>query len=101
VSAQVYPYVPSLVSSSARRRQAIVESFLSALGLELSLGDCPTRLPLKTWQLDRRTSSRTEAVDVSVFYGREEQLAQLRQWIVEDHCRLVAVWELAALVRWQ
>lgn len=32
-----------------------------------------------------------EAVDVSVFYGRELELETLRQWILEEHCRLVAV----------
>ncbi|MBC7881172.1 MAG: NACHT domain-containing protein [Anaerolineae bacterium] len=30
-----------------------------------------------------------QAVDVSSFYGREEELAVLEQWIVEDRCRLV------------
>jgi WD40 repeat protein/DNA-binding HxlR family transcriptional regulator len=32
-----------------------------------------------------------EAPDVSIFYGRSEELAMLEQWIVEDHCRLVAI----------
>jgi WD40 repeat protein len=32
-----------------------------------------------------------EAVDVSTFYGRSEELATLRQWIGSDCCRLVAV----------
>lgn len=32
-----------------------------------------------------------EAIDVSVFYGRSEELATLEQWIVKDRCRLVAV----------
>jgi WD40 repeat protein len=31
-----------------------------------------------------------EAIDVSVFYGRIEELATLEQWIVKDRCRLVA-----------
>jgi WD40 repeat protein len=30
-----------------------------------------------------------EAVDVSIFYGRQEELATLERWIVQDHCRLV------------
>jgi hypothetical protein len=30
-----------------------------------------------------------EAIDVSVFYGRTEELNQLEQWIVMQHCRLV------------
>jgi hypothetical protein len=32
-----------------------------------------------------------EAADVSQFYGREEELFQLRQWSVEEHCRLVTL----------
>ncbi len=32
-----------------------------------------------------------EAPDVSVFYGRTEELATLEQWIVKDKCRLVAL----------
>jgi WD40 repeat protein len=39
-----------------------------------------------------RTSPKTdwgEAVDVSLFYGRERELETLEQWIVQDRCRLV------------
>lgn len=32
-----------------------------------------------------------EAVDVLAFYGRTEKLNLLKQWIMDDHCRLVAV----------
>ncbi len=32
-----------------------------------------------------------EAFDVSVFYGRTEELDTLEQWIVRDRCRLVAL----------
>jgi hypothetical protein len=32
-----------------------------------------------------------EAMDVSVFYGRTEELATLKQWIVQDNCRLVGL----------
>ncbi|PSB46500.1 hypothetical protein C7B80_13000 [Cyanosarcina cf. burmensis CCALA 770] len=31
------------------------------------------------------------AINVSMFYGRREELAQLEQWIVQDRCRLVAL----------
>jgi hypothetical protein len=30
-----------------------------------------------------------EAMDVSRFFGREKEVVELEQWIVEDHCRLV------------
>jgi WD40 repeat protein len=32
-----------------------------------------------------------EIVDVSAFYGRNQELARLQQWIVSDSCRLVAL----------
>jgi WD40 repeat protein len=32
-----------------------------------------------------------EAVDVSVFFGRIEELAILERWIMTDHCRLITV----------
>ncbi len=32
-----------------------------------------------------------EAIDVSVFYGRTEELTTLQQWIVNERCRLVMV----------
>ncbi len=32
-----------------------------------------------------------EATDVSVFYGRTEELSKLEQWVVQDNCRVVAL----------
>ncbi|MEP0801140.1 NB-ARC domain-containing protein [Funiculus sociatus] len=32
-----------------------------------------------------------EAIDVSVFYGREDELAKLEYWILSQHCRLVTI----------
>jgi NB-ARC domain len=32
-----------------------------------------------------------EAPDTTTFYGRESELSQLRQWILKDRCRLVAL----------
>ncbi len=36
-----------------------------------------------------------QAPDVSVFYGRTEELTTLKQWIVSDNCRVVALLGLA------
>lgn len=48
--------------------------------------------------VDRRSLTLTntrqdweEAIDISTFYGRTAELAQLEQWIVEERCRLVAL----------
>ncbi|PPS41288.1 hypothetical protein B1A85_17925 [Chroococcidiopsis sp. TS-821] len=32
-----------------------------------------------------------EAIDVSVFYGRSDELALLQQWVTQDRCRLIAI----------
>jgi WD40 repeat protein/transcriptional regulator with XRE-family HTH domain len=32
-----------------------------------------------------------EAPDIENFYGREKELAEVEQWIMEDHCRVIAV----------
>jgi WD40 repeat protein len=32
-----------------------------------------------------------EAMDVSVFYGRTQELTTLNQWIVQNHCRVIAL----------
>ncbi|MEC4817588.1 MAG: NB-ARC domain-containing protein [Scytonema sp. PMC 1069.18] len=32
-----------------------------------------------------------EVIDVSVFYGRSEELATLRKWIIDERCRLVSI----------
>ena len=38
-----------------------------------------------------------EAIDVSIFYGREHELARLHQWIEGDRCRLVTVLGMGGL----
>ena len=38
-----------------------------------------------------------EAVNVSVFYGRNAELATLEQWVVQDHCRLVALFGMGGI----
>jgi DNA-binding MarR family transcriptional regulator len=37
------------------------------------------------------------ATDVSVFYGRSEEIDKLKQWIVEENCRLVAILGMAGI----
>jgi len=32
-----------------------------------------------------------EAIDVSIFYGRSQELTKLKMWIVKDHCRLLTI----------
>ena len=37
------------------------------------------------------------ALDVSIFWGRTDELTTLEQWIVEEHCRLLAIWGIAGI----
>lgn len=53
---------------------------MSLAGLEQSAEEIS--LPRQDWG---------DAVDVSVFYGRQEELSDLKQWIVEDQCKLVTI----------
>lgn len=38
-----------------------------------------------------QTQDWGEAVDVSIFHGRTIELAQITEWIVQEHCRLVVL----------
>jgi hypothetical protein len=38
-----------------------------------------------------------EAPDVTIFYGRSQELAKLKQWIVGHHCRLVTIAGMAGI----
>jgi hypothetical protein len=40
---------------------------------------------------NRATLDWGEAPDVSTFYGREQELHQLKQWIQRDRCRLISI----------
>ena len=37
------------------------------------------------------------APDVSIFYGRDSELADLQQWITKDHCRVVGVFGMGGM----
>ncbi|WP_038298306.1 NB-ARC domain-containing protein, partial [[Scytonema hofmanni] UTEX B 1581] len=63
------------------------------------IADLDFEVPSQTGDQDKNTGGRTtdnhqdwgEAIDVSVFYGRSEELATLKQWIINDHCRLITL----------
>ncbi|WP_392532008.1 NB-ARC domain-containing protein [Nostoc sp. C117] len=66
----------------------------AAFGLELSQSDY-TRPTSTLEELETRQQNPQydwqEAPDVSVFFGRGEELFQLREWILEERCRLVGL----------
>jgi hypothetical protein len=66
-------------------------------GFDLELEQCDFFRPHEEYeQLESLTINNTcqdwgEAIDVSTFYGRTEELATLEQWIIQDYCRVVAI----------
>lgn len=68
---------PTLIDPSAQKNQA------QNLQLSPLLEDVQTvTRPHQDWG---------DAIDVSVFYGRSQQLSTLEEWIVQERCRLVAI----------
>ncbi|MHC0066153.1 NB-ARC domain-containing protein [Nostoc sp. UIC 10890] len=71
-----------------------LQSAFAAFNLELCKEDYTRPSPPSGDLEIRRTNPQydwQEAPDVSVFYGRSEELLQLRQWILEERCRLVGL----------
>ncbi|MUH00871.1 NACHT domain-containing protein [Scytonema sp. UIC 10036] len=71
-----------------------LEYFMKAFGLELTKGDFARPISPIEELVARQSNPQHdwgEAVDVSVFYGRTEELMQLQQWVLSDHCRLVGL----------
>jgi NB-ARC domain len=74
-------------------RQSL-EYLFRAFGLELKTADftSPTALGEESESLRANPQQDWDnAADTSVFYGRETELAQLWEWIVDDRSRVVAV----------
>jgi DNA-binding CsgD family transcriptional regulator len=53
------------------------------------------RVVLSKITIGHKPADWSEAPEVSVFYGRNQELTTLKQWISSDNCRLVAVLGLA------
>ncbi|GAB4209732.1 MAG: hypothetical protein Fur006_69720 [Coleofasciculaceae cyanobacterium] len=67
-----------------------IERFFSAFNLELDQRDY-SKPTSDLVQPKGTIIDWGEAVDVSAFYGRTEELTQLEQWIVNERCRIVAI----------
>ncbi len=74
-------------------RQSL-EHLFRAFGLELTKADHTSLTASGEETESQRANPKNDwdnAVDTSVFYGREAELAQLWQWIVADRCRVVGL----------
>ena len=82
---------PGTVSRVLNREEGVdrstVERFFRAFRLEL-VDDDYGKVPKQNITSNVCTDWG-EAVDVSIFYGRTEELITLEQWIVADRCRLI------------
>lgn len=86
------------ISRILKRKEGVdkqsLEYLLCSFGLELFPGD--SHQPVVPFEelVARQENPQQDwgcAVDVSLFSGQEEELAQLRLWILSEHCRLVAI----------
>ncbi|WP_243902833.1 NB-ARC domain-containing protein, partial [Aetokthonos hydrillicola] len=71
-------------------KRTLVNLFM-AFNLELSPLDYSKVNPDFEDSTIRKQIDWGEAVDVSVFYGREDELAVLKEWIIDQNCRVVAL----------
>lgn len=74
-------------------RQSL-EYLFRAFGLELTTADFTTPTASgEEWENQRSNPQQDwdNAVDTSVFYGRETELAQLWEWIAAERCRVIGV----------
>lgn len=66
-------------------------------GFDLELEQCDFFKPheeyeqLESLTINNKCQDWGEAIDVSTFYGRTQELATLEQWIIQDGCRVVAI----------
>lgn len=70
-----------------------LQSAFAAFNLELCKSDYTRPSPPDDLEIRHANPQYNwqEAPDVSVFFGRNEELLQLRQWILEERCRLVGL----------
>ena len=85
------------ISKILGRSEAVDKSSLKyvfdAFNLELSTSDY-TRPRHQFEDLESRTYQQYywgEAPDASIFYGRSEEMLQLRHWLLEERCRLITL----------
>src|SRR5713101_148179 len=80
------PPVPSPLSpqQSSHEKESIPSS-LQSLQVQSKVDLLPSPVP-KSHRIDWGEAPHTEQ-----FHGREKELAELHRWLVDDHCRLVAI----------
>ncbi|MBD2122585.1 NB-ARC domain-containing protein [Trichocoleus sp. FACHB-262] len=72
---------PTVLKRSQAKRQEVAVSDRGDSSTSLAHASSSS-LPAQDWG---------EAIDVSIFYGRADELSTLRQWVQQDRCRLVTL----------
>src|SRR5262249_6503757 len=73
----------------ARQKVLLDERWLASLLIDTAPTQRETRDVSSTANLSRQDWG--DALSVSAFYGREQELELLTQWVIEDRCRVVSV----------
>lgn len=101
LSNALYKYIEVMLSSQTSQKVKIkhwsrVTKLLEEAGYKLSVSLPPkivsTLVEEEVYQSEiTENFDWGEAVDVSIFYGRNKELAQLENWIIQGRCRLVSL----------
>lgn len=91
------------VARILKREKAVdklsIEYLMRSFNLQLAPEDC-VNPSVSSSQVTVPQSSQQDwgtVIEVSEFYGREVELAQLQQWVCEEHCRLVVLLGLGGI----
>lgn len=90
---------PTTIRKVLEREKGVDKQTLKRFfqGFDLELEQCDFFRPheeyeqLESLVINNKCQDWGEAIDVSTFYGRTQELATLEQWVVQDHCRVVAI----------
>src|SRR2546421_7301337 len=92
---------------AARQKVLLDEQWLSTLlgrsgpSLELVAPRPSASVPAQPTVVARAASGPRvdwgDALDVPSFYGREQELAQLSQWVLQERCRVASLWGMGGI----
>lgn len=86
--------ISKILGRSEAVDKSSLQSAFAAFGLELSTSDYTRSTSIFNDLEVRRASPKydwAEAPDVSIFYGRSEELSQLRHLVLKEECRLLTL----------
>jgi WD40 repeat protein len=79
----------SNIQSVLRRQGSLAQLATNTIAIPANLPEI--KVDIAKVQATNNKQDWGDAADASVFYGRNEEIAKLKQWIVGDRCRLVAL----------